>query len=104
MNKQERYNLISAICKKYSAGPLRALNSEIEEEVILASKHNDDESIIEIEADSGKPFVSKELIKRIEVISEEENSEENYRLTKSEKIQLEKDIWANRRKFALMII
>ena len=65
MNKSERYSFIAAFCRKagrtqtIAVVAITALPSEIKEETVLASRHNDDQSIIDV--DTNIEIISPEL-------------------------------------------
>ena len=56
MTKSERYSFIAAFCRKagkthtVAVVAIAALPSEVKEETGLAARHNDDESIIDVDA------------------------------------------------------
>jgi len=102
MTKSERYNFIANLCAVRSIGVVSASAEDVQEETTLALIHNDNESILDEEVEGA--FVSLDLIKSVDRVTERAEHSDELLFTPSEKKQIEEDKWANRRKFALMIV
>ena len=102
MTKSERYSFIANLCAARSIGVVSASAEDVQEETALALIHNDNNSILDEEVEGS--FVSKDLIKSIDRITERAEHSDELLFTPSERKQIEEDKWANRRKFALAII
>ncbi len=105
MTKPARLSLIASICKRLGRGavrpPVLALPSEVKEEVALASAHNDDQSIIDVDTDV--QTISPELASVIEPSGKAHRIRtDDAILTPSERRQLAAEVQSERRKWWLV--